>query len=507
MNDTIIQMNGIDKSFYGQKALDGVDFTLRRGEIHSLLGENGAGKTTLMNILYGLYIKDAGDVYLNGDLVNFSKPINAISNGIGMVHQHFMLEEPMSVYENIVLGKEETRFGFLKSNQSKKKIEQIMEESGLRVDLNAKINTLPIGLKQRVEILKALYRDARVLIMDEPTAVLTPQETDELFVTLKRLKQNGTSIVLITHKLRETYAIADRITVMRRGHIISTNRTCDISPQELVQHMVGKSVDIDKYSHEQHFGKTSLRLENVSTNLPDRMNLKSINLSLVEGEILGIAGVDGNGQSSLSDMLIGVIHPSAGEVYLYDNNITKNNPRQQNDAGVAVIPEDRHSMGQIPNFSVTENIILGCQRRKKYQNFGFIRKKQAEQAAMAAVEKYDVHPTATDLCVKDFSGNQQKIIVARELENEGVKLVIASQPTRGLDIGATFFVHQQLIRMRDEGKTILLISTELDEIRSLSDRIAVMFEGEILDVRKAEEFSVEQLGLLMAGKKEAVQDA
>ena len=298
MNDTIIQMNGIDKSFYGQKALDGVDFTLRRGEIHSLLGENGAGKTTLMNILYGLYIKDAGDVYLNGDLVNFSKPINAISNGIGMVHQHFMLEEPMSVYENIVLGKEETRFGFLKSNQSKKKIEQIMEESGLRVDLNAKINTLPIGLKQRVEILKALYRDARVLIMDEPTAVLTPQETDELFVTLKRLKQNGTSIVLITHKLRETYAIADRITVMRRGHIISTNRTCDISPQELVQHMVGKSVDIDKYSHEQHFGKTSLRLENVSTNLPDRMNLKSINLSLVEGEILGIAGVDGNGQSS-----------------------------------------------------------------------------------------------------------------------------------------------------------------------------------------------------------------
>ena len=508
MNDTIIQMNGIDKSFYGQKALDGVDFTLRRGEIHSLLGENGAGKTTLMNILYGLYIKDAGDVYLNGDLVNFSKPINAISNGIGMVHQHFMLEEPMSVYENIVLGKEETRFGFLKSNQSKKKIEQIMEESGLRVDLNAKINTLPIGLKQRVEILKALYRDARVLIMDEPTAVLTPQETDELFVTLKRLKQNGTSIVLITHKLRETYAIADRITVMRRGHIISTNRTCDISPQELVQHMVGKSVDIDKCSHEQHFGKTSLRLENVSTNLPDRMNLKSINLSLVEGEILGIAGVDGNGQSSLSDMLIGVIHPSAGEVYLYDNNITKNNPRQQNDAGVAVIPEDRHSMGQIPNFSVTENIILGCQRRKKYQNFGFIRKKQAEQAAMAAVEKYDVHPTATDLCVKDFSGgNQQKIIVARELENEGVKLVIASQPTRGLDIGATFFVHQQLIRMRDEGKTILLISTELDEIRSLSDRIAVMFEGEILDVRKAEEFSVEQLGLLMAGKKEAVQDA
>lgn len=503
MNKAIIEMRGINKSFHGLKALDCVDFTLLRGEIHSLLGENGAGKTTLMNILYGLYTKDSGTVYYNDRKVNFTKPLDAIEHGIGMIHQHFMLEEPMTVYENIVLGREESRFGFLKESKSKQIIQDIMDQSGLYVNLDAKVYSLPIGLKQRVEILKALFRNVNVLIMDEPTAVLTPQETDELFVTVRKLKENGTSIILITHKLRETYAVADHITVMRKGRVISTSKTSETSPQDLVQSMVGKNVSSDEYPHDQRIGEPVLTVESVCTKIPDTMNLKNLSLDVHKGEILGIAGVDGNGQSTLSDVLIGVVHPSSGRVHLYDQDITNNTPREQNLAGVAVIPEDRHAMGQIPTFSVVENVILGIHRRPKYQKMGLIRTKEAERIAAEAVKKYDIHPAQTDLSVKDFSGgNQQKIIVARELENESVQLIIASQPTRGLDIGATCFVHQQLIRMRDEGKAILLISTELDEIRCLSDRIAVMFEGQILDIRKTKDYTIEQLGLLMAGQRE-----
>lgn len=501
MQNNIIEMRGIEKSFNKMKVVNNADFTLRKGEIHSLLGENGAGKTTLMNILYGLYRAEKGTIFFDGEIVNFSDPIKAISHGIGMVHQHFMLVDTMTVYENIILGDEECKLGFLRRNESQKRIERIMEDTGLHVDLNAKISTLPIGVKQRVEIIKALYRNVRVLILDEPTAVLTPQETDELFLTLRRLKQAGTSIVLITHKLRETYAIADRITVMRRGIIVSTNATDEIDSETLVQNMVGRQIGKSEYPHDQSIGQTVLRAEHISTDLKVGTNLKDICFQVKAGEILGFAGVDGNGQSALSDILIGVIHPNEGTLTLNGQKITNNTPSQQIDAGVAVIPEDRNAMGLVPAFSVTENLMLGLQNRKQFQKNGFLRYSHAELAAKSAVEKYSLLPARTDLPAKGFSGgNQQKIIIARELEQENLQLVLACQPTRGLDIGATEFVHKQLIRMRDEGKAIILISTELDEVLSLSDRIAVLFEGKILATRPTNEYTIETLGFLMAGQ-------
>ena len=501
MSERLVEMRAIEKSFNGIKVNEDVNFTLMRGEIHSLLGENGAGKTTLMNILYGLYQSDKGEIYFEGQRVEITDPLKAISYGVGMVHQHFMLVEPLSVYENIVLGAEESRLGFLRREESQKKIEQIMESSGLHVDLNAKVHTLPIGVKQRVEILKVLYRGAKVLILDEPTAVLTPQETDELFVTLCRLRDAGTSIILITHKMRETFMVSDRITIMRRGKIVADFDTDKTNAEELAQHMVGRNVNLAGYDHDQQIGEVVLKLEDVKTDQKDAMNLEGVSFEIRRGEIFGVAGVDGNGQSQLSDLLIGVIHPSGGQVFLEQADITRNTPFKQGQAGIAVIPEDRNAMGLIADFSVTENIMLGKQRLDKAQRRGFIRRRDMERQADEYIEKYSISPPRRDLPAKGFSGgNQQKIIIARELEGENIKLVLAVQPTRGLDIGATEFVHRQLIKMRDEGKAVLLISTELDEIRTLSDRIGVLYEGKMLDVRAADEYTEQQIGLLMAGK-------
>lgn len=499
--DICVEMRGIEKSFHGSKVNDDIHFVLRKQEIHALLGENGAGKTTLMNILYGLYQAERGEIFIEGNCLNISDPLTAISHGIGMVHQHFMLVDTLTVYENIILGSEETKAGFLHRDVSQKRIEKIIEDSGLVVDLDAKIHTLPIGAKQRVEILKVLYKGAKILILDEPTAVLTPQETDELFVILRRLRENGTSIVLITHKMRETFAVSDQITVMRKGKIIESVKTSDTDPSRLAMSMVGRGVQTSGYEKSNDIGEVLVRVDHLSTSIKGLKNLQDISFGIRKGQIFGIAGVDGNGQSQLVDVLIGVTQPYKGQIYLGDKDITKTGPDRQVKYGVAVIPEDRNSMGLVANFTVTENLFLGKQRTSLASKRGFLKLKNMEETADACIKEFDICPAKRDLLAKGFSGgNQQKIIVARELTAENIQLVIAVQPTRGLDIGATEFVHKQLMKMRDEGKAILLISTELDEVCNLSDQIAVMYEGKILADRAAQTYSEEELGLLMAGK-------
>ena len=496
-----VEMRGIDKSFNGSKVNDDVHFILKKQEIHALLGENGAGKTTLMNILYGLYKAERGEILVEGKRLDIPDPLTAISHGIGMVHQHFMLVETLTAYENIVLGAEETKAGFLYRCESQKCIKQIIEDSGLIVNLDAKINTLSIGAKQRVEILKVLYKGAKILILDEPTAVLTPQETDELFVILKRLRERGTSIVLITHKMRETFAVSDHITVMRKGKIVESVKTSDTNAASLAMSMVGRNVQISGYEKSHEIGEVLVRAENLSTSIRDAKNLQDVSFEIRRGQIFGIAGVDGNGQSQLVDALIGIIHPCKGIVYLGDKDITKTGPDRQMKYGIAVIPEDRNAMGLVANFTVTENLFLGKQRTSLACKGGFLKIKDLNKIAEKCIEKFDITPPERNLPAKGFSGgNQQKIIVARELSTENIQLVIAVQPTRGLDIGATEFVHKQLMQMRDEGKAILLISTELDEVRNLSDQIAVMYEGKLLANRTAQTYSEQELGLPMAGK-------
>lgn len=492
-------MRGIKKCFGEVKALDSVDFTLCKGEIHALLGENGAGKTTLMNVLYGLYSPDEGEVIYNGKKENITNPLKAIKLGIGMVHQHFMLIDTLTAYENIILGCEETKYGFLRKVESKKAIEKLIANSGLTVDLDKKVSALPIGVRQRVEIIKALYKGANVLILDEPTAVLTPQETDELFEILKKLKDAGTSIIIITHKMRETFAISDRVTVMRKGKVVINLNVEETDPEELAMYMVGRDVNISGYEKSSSFEEISLRVENISTNNKNSKNLRNLNLKIKKGEIFGIAGVDGNGQSLLSDILIGVTKPTQGKVILNEVDITELSPSQRMELGVAVIPEDRNVQGLVGNFNVTQNLLLG--RQRKAGKHGFLNWKLLTKDAQKKIDEFNIMPPIETLPAKSFSGgNQQKIVIARELSEKNINLIIAIQPTRGLDIGAIDFVHRELIKKRDEGAAVLLISTELDEIRRLSNRLAVIYEGEFLVEGETSDFTEQDLGLYMAGK-------
>lgn len=499
--DEVLNMKGICKSFSGSYANDHVDFSLNKGELHCLLGENGAGKTTLMNILYGLYSPDEGEVYLFGEKTDIPNPEKAISKGIGMVHQHFMLFDPMTVYENVILGCEETRFGFLNRTNSEEAIRKLSDECGFSLDLRAKIDTLPIGTRQKVEILKALYRGAKILILDEPTAVLTPQETDELFVILERLKALGTSIVLITHKLRETFAVADRITVMRKGKTEICVAVDDTTPEKLAETMVGRKISLDGFDKSKCIGEEVLTVEDLSTSEKDKTDLRKINFKIHKGEIFGIAGVDGNGQSELVQALVGVLPVLSGSVNLNGDDILKLSPDARMKAGLAVIPEDRNKMGLVPDFTVSQNILLGSQNSSSFSRRGFINWRKVRSYAKSLMKAYDIKPDRDDLPARVFSGgNQQRIIVARELSTPGITLVIAAQPVRGLDIGAAEFVNKQLLKMRDAGAAILLVSTELDDIRALSDTIAVMYEGELVSIDKAENYTESQLGYLMAGK-------
>lgn len=484
-----IEMQGITKRFPGVIANQDVNFSVRPGEIHALLGENGAGKTTLMNILSGLYAPDDGNILLNGKPVRFHTPHEAIAAGIGMVHQHFMLVEPFTVAENLVLG--QTSGIFRESRRTlHQRLVTLADQYGLSLKPDAKIWELSVGEQQRVEILKALYRQARILILDEPTAVLTPQETDGLITILRGLAAQGTSIIFISHKLNEVLALCDRVTVLRDGHTVGTADIADCDAHSLAEMMVGREVDLqrpDRASQPAPPPSPRLHLEKISAlghhHLPA---LQDITLSVYPGEILGIAGVDGNGQRELEEVIMGLRSPTHGTVHC--------------DGAVAHIPSDRYSMGLISDFSVTENLLLRDIDRPPFNLKGLLHPARMAKHAANLVQQFTIRtPSVKTQSGKLSGGNAQKIVLAREL-SRGHDIVLAAQPTRGLDIGAMEYVHAQLMAQREAGGAILLISTELDEILRLSDRIAVLYEGRIVGVMDADQADVKQLGLWMAGK-------
>ncbi len=497
---SILSMNNITKAFPGVLANDQVSLDLKQGEIHALVGENGAGKSTLMNILFGIYQPDQGTITYKGNITAINEPNQAIKLGIGMVHQHFKLVPPLTVTENIVLGSEPKSGIWFNKAKAIKDVEALSKQYGLMVDPTAKIENITVGMQQRVEILKTLYRGADVIILDEPTAVLTPQEVKELFNIMNTLTAQGKSIIFITHKLNEVMEIADRATVMRRGKTIGTVNTSETTPAQLAEMMVGRQVLLRVEKQEIEAGEDILRVEAVSA-LDDR-NLPAVNeisFTVKAGEILGIAGVEGNGQSELIEVLTGLKRPTAGEVYLNNKNITNKSAREIKNALVAYIPEDRHKRGLELDFSISENVILGSHFKKPFSRGINLNYNEINRHADKLIEKYDVRTPNREVHVRNLSGgNQQKIIVARELEIDPT-LIIASQPTRGVDIGAIEFIHRQIVKERDNGKAVLLVSAELQEIMSLSDRIAVIYEGSIVAILDAKEATEEKLGLLMAG--------
>jgi general nucleoside transport system ATP-binding protein len=508
-----LQAIGITKRFPGVLANDHVDFDLKQGEIHGLLGENGAGKTTLMNILYGLYQPDEGTINLNGLPIAITSPHDAIARGIGMVHQHFMLVPPLTVTENIILGQESlqpvTRFmgrlSALDRRSAAGRIRALSHQYGLDVDPDAYVRDLPVGAQQRVEIVKALYRSAEILILDEPTAVLTPQEADELFVIMRELVRQHKSIVFITHKLREMFAVTDRISVMRGGKMIGTTNPKEATSEMLAEMMVGRKVILQIDKEPAHPGKTVLQVNGLQVN-DDRhvTTVHDVSFEVHEGEILGIAGVQGNGQRELVEALTGLRHVARGQVNLDGHDITHATPREITELGTGHVPEDRHKHGLVLTFSVRDNLVLCTYYESPFANGPEVNQVQIEKEAQKLVKEFDIRTPSTSTLVGSLSGgNQQKVIVARELDRP-VKLLIVNQPTRGLDVGSIEFIHSRIVDARDRRTAVLLVSAELDEIMSLSDRIAVMYRGRILDTLEAQDATREKLGLLMAGVKGGV---
>jgi len=503
-----LQASGITKRFPGVLANDHVNFTLEKGEIHALLGENGAGKSTLMNILYGLYGPDEGEIVINGQTAQITTPHDAIAQGIGMVHQHFMLVPPLTVTENIMLGQESltsaTRalggLAVLDRRGAGARISALSQQYGLAVEPEAYVRDLTVGEQQRVEIVKALYRAADILILDEPTAVLTPQEADELFVIMRRLVAQGKSIVFITHKLREVFAVADTISVMRSGQMVGSVKPGEATQEVLAEMMVGRKVILQLDKAEAHPGEPILQVENLQV-LDDRRQLAvdGVSLEVRAGEILGIAGVQGNGQTELAEGLTGLRRVAGGHVMLLGQDTTNATPRKLIEVGTAHVPEDRHKHGLVLSFPVRDNLVLCTYYEPPYAQGVELDFAAIEEQAYRLVEMFDIRTPAIETNVGSLSGgNQQKVIVARELSRP-IRLLIANQPTRGLDVGSIEFIHRQIVEARDRGTAVLLISAELDEIMSLSDRIAVMYKGKILDVLDASAAVREQLGLLMAG--------
>ncbi|HPK86637.1 MAG TPA: ABC transporter ATP-binding protein [Atribacterota bacterium] len=494
-------MKGISKSFPLVLANDKVDFFVKKGEIHALVGENGAGKSTLMSILYGLYQPDEGEILIDGIKKIISNPNKAIENRIGMVHQHFMLVPPLTVVENVILGMEPRKnYFFIDLQKAAFNIKTLSDQYGFKIDPWAKIEDISVGIQQRVEIIKVLYRGAEILILDEPTAVLTPQEVDELFKILKSLKGQGKTIIFITHKLNEVMAISDQVTIMRNGKVVGTKETSQTNTAEIATLMVGREVLLKTDKIEQLAGKSVLRLEQVSAFNQHRYPvLKSINLSVKEGQILGIAGVEGNGQAELVEVITGLRPVSSGHIYLYDLDLTGLNPRKIRELNIAHIPEDRRKRGFISEYSVAENLVLGSHYRPPFARGCLINFPEVQKYANELISDYDIRPAVKENLLKALSGgNQQKVIVARELYRKP-NLLIASQPTRGLDVGSIEFVHQQILKERSKGKAILLVSAELDEILSLSDEIAVIYEGKIVEIMKNKDIDRGRLGLLMTG--------
>ncbi len=496
-----VEMRHISKAWPGVVANDDVNLTVRRGEIHALVGENGAGKTTLMNILYGLVRPNSGEIFIDGKVARITGPRDAISLGIGMVHQHFMLIPPLTVAENIVLGREPGgTFSRYQRQEARARIADLSKQYGLHIDPDAITGQLSVGQQQRVEILKVLYRQAQILIMDEPTGVLTPQETGELFVVLRGLVAQGKTIIFITHKLREVLDLSDRVTVMRRGKVVGNLITRETSQEEIARLMVGREVLLRVEKTPARPGDVLLRVDRVTADSERGLAaLRGVSFEVRAGEILGIAGVEGNGQSELVEVITGLRRATGGKVWLGDRDITNLSARQVRTAGIAHIPEDRRESGLVLGYTVGNNMILGRQRWALFSIDGILlRLKQILNWAVRLIREFDVRAPGPSTLARALSGgNQQKVVVARELSAEP-KVLVASQPTRGVDIGAIEFIHRRLVAQRDAGAAILLVSAELDEIRSLSDRIAVMYEGRIVGI-ESPEVSEERLGLLMAG--------
>jgi ABC-type uncharacterized transport system ATPase subunit len=499
-----VRMVNITKTFPGTIANDNINFEVRKGEVHGLLGENGAGKTVLMSILYGLYKPDRGQIFINEKETRIDSPATAIKLGIGMVHQHFMLIPTMTVAENIVLGREPAKRRILiDMNRAIMNIKDISRKYTLEVDPKALICNLPVGTQQRVEILKALYRGAEILILDEPTSVLTPQEVEILFEAIRTLKQQGKSVIFITHKLKEVCAICDRITVLKRGKVAGTVEARETDPTELAAMMVGRELLCKIHKEKSSPGKVVLQVEDLKA-FNDRKlpALKGLSFEVHESEILGIAGVEGNGQTELVEVLTGLREAASGKVRLNEVWLTNSSPHERIGMGLSNVPEDRQKEGLILDFSVSENLILGQQDKPPFATrWATLKLQKASSFSDELIKEYAIKTPDRNTPARHLSGGtQQRIVLAREFSRKP-KFVIASQPTRGLDVGATEYVHKKLIEMRDQGSAILLISADLEEVLSLSDRIAVLYEGKIVAFRECSKTTELELGLLMAGGK------
>jgi len=504
----VLELRGVTKTFPGVLANDHIDLTLNEGEILALLGENGAGKTTLMNILYGLYTPDEGEMYMRGEKVSIHSPSDAIARGIGMVHQHFMLVPVFTVTENVMLGVESTKAGiFLDRAVVTQRIREISERFGLKVDPDARVEDLSVGAQQRVEIIKVLYRQADILIFDEPTAVLTPQEVDDLFEVIHSLVKQGKSLIFITHKLNEVMSIADRIQVLRNGKVVGTTTPDQSTEASLASMMVGREVILEVEKKPAKPGEVVLAVEDLCVR-DDRhlLVVKGISFQVRAGEVLGVAGVQGNGQTELVEALTGLRNVEAGQVTILGHDTTGASPRQITETGSAHVPEDRLRDGLVLTLSVADNLVLNTYYQAPFSKGMALQAEEINKAAKERVEQFDVRTPGISVPVGNLSGgNQQKVIVAREFSRP-IKLLIASQPTRGLDVGSIEYIHKRILEKRDEGCAVLLVSPELEEVMSLSDRIAVVFEGKLLDIIPAEQATREKLGLLMAGIQEDAPD-
>jgi general nucleoside transport system ATP-binding protein len=500
-----LELAGLTKRFGALVANDAIDLVIEPGEIHCLLGENGAGKSTLMNMLYGLLQPDDGQIVIDGEKVEISSPSDAIARGIGMVHQHFMLVPVFTVAENIMLGRETTRgAGVLDRKKAHDLVTELSDKYGFDVDPEALVEDIPVGVQQRVEIIKALANDAEVLILDEPTAVLTPAEIDELIGVMRQLKENGTSIVFITHKLKEVKAIADKITVIRRGKVVGQAEP-SASEEELAEMMVGRAVDLVVDKEPAEPGAAVLEVRGLTV-IDERGHtaVDGIDLEVRAGEILAIAGVQGNGQTELAEGLLGLTPVAAGTIHLDGRDLSRSSTRARLDAGIGYVPEDRANDGFVGSFTVAENLVLDLFRKPPFGRGVVLDTGEVEQNAAARVAEFDIRTQSIDLPVSSLSGgNQQKVVLARELSRP-LKLLVASQPTRGVDVGSIEFMHKRIVSERDQGTAVLIVSTELDEIAALADRIAVMYRGRIVDVVPPDT-PRDALGLMMAGasKREA----
>ncbi len=503
-HEYIIEMLNITKDFPGIRANDNITLQLRKGEIHALLGENGAGKSTLMSILFGLYQPTSGVIKKNGQEVKINTPNDANDLNIGMVHQHFKLVECFSVLDNIILGVEPTRGLFLEKKKAREKVLELSNKYGLKVDPDALVSDITVGMQQRTEILKMLYRDNEVLIFDEPTAVLTPQEIEELMKIMKSLAKEGKSILFITHKLNEIMEVADRCTIIRKGKYIGTVDIKDTTKEELSRMMVGRNVSFSVDKKPSTPGETVLKVEHMTVPSKSHSNnaVKDVSFNVRRGEIVCIAGIDGNGQSEFVQGLTGLENITGGTITFCGKDITHASIRDRSKAGMSHIPEDRHKHGLVLDYSLEQNMVLQRYWAPEFQNHGFIKSKAVRDHAVRLIEQYDVRSGQGPVTItRSMSGgNQQKAIIAREID-KAPELLVAVQPTRGLDVGAIEYIHKQLVAQRDSGKAVLLVSLELDEVMDVSDRILVMYEGELVGQLDPKKVTVEELGLYMAGAK------